>query len=132
MSTFDLHHINLRVPSSQLEVLKNFYIEVLDLEVGARPPVSSTGYWLYAGGRAIVHLVATSQDAVQAGMPAAGLIDHVAFACSGFREMCDKLASRSIRYKIMELPTLGQKQLFLRDPLGNGIELNYKDSDGAE
>ena len=51
-----LNHINLRAPAELLAVLRDFYRDVLGLTVGPRPGFDSDGYWLYAGGHAIVHL----------------------------------------------------------------------------
>ena len=54
MTTGSLSHINLRAPRELLDALKNFYCEVVGLQVGERPPFPRFGYWLYAGGQPIV------------------------------------------------------------------------------
>ena len=44
-----INHYNLRSEARMMEVLKNFYIEIVGLHLGARPPFESNGYWLNAG-----------------------------------------------------------------------------------
>jgi catechol 2,3-dioxygenase-like lactoylglutathione lyase family enzyme len=51
-----LNHINLRAPAALLATLRDFYRDMLGLTVGPRPAFDSEGYWLYAGGQAILHL----------------------------------------------------------------------------
>src|SRR5690349_21522095 len=47
------------IEPQDLERTKNFYVEVLGLEIGDRPPLDFPGYWLYSGGQATVHLMGT-------------------------------------------------------------------------
>lgn len=43
-----INHYNLRSEQKMMEILKDFYISVVGLELGVRPPFKSKGYWLYA------------------------------------------------------------------------------------
>ena len=45
------------IEPADLERTRDFYCEVLGLEVGERPPLGFPGYWLYSGGVATVHLL---------------------------------------------------------------------------
>lgn len=56
MSVIGLDHYNLRAPRPLLDTLRDFYIDVVGLRLGARPPFRSHGYWLYAGAQAVLHL----------------------------------------------------------------------------
>jgi hypothetical protein len=47
------------IEPQDLEKTKNFYVDVLGLEIGDRPPLDFPGYWLYSGGSATVHLMGT-------------------------------------------------------------------------
>ena len=47
------------IEPSDLERTKHFYVEVLGLDNGDRPPLDFPGYWLYSGGQATVHLMGT-------------------------------------------------------------------------
>ncbi len=46
MATIGLNHYNLRAPRELLDKLKEFYCEVVGLELGQRPPLDGSGYWL--------------------------------------------------------------------------------------
>lgn len=54
MAISELNHINIR--TNLMEETKDFFVDVVGLEVGDRPPFDSHGYWLYCDGIAIVHL----------------------------------------------------------------------------
>ncbi len=41
-----INHYNLRSEFKMMEILKNFYIEVVGLEMGTRPPFKSNGFGL--------------------------------------------------------------------------------------
>src|SRR5690349_20699362 len=47
------------IEPQDLEKTKEFYVDVLGLENGNRPPLDFPGYWLYSGGQATVHLMGT-------------------------------------------------------------------------
>src|SRR5712675_1915836 len=38
------------IEPQDLERTKEFYVDVLGLEIGDRPPLDFPGYWLYSGG----------------------------------------------------------------------------------
>ena len=42
-------HFNLRAGRDLVERLRDFYVDVVGLRVGARPPFDFHGYWLYIG-----------------------------------------------------------------------------------
>lgn len=54
MAIKELNHINIR--TDQMEETKDFFVDVVGLEIGFRPPFDSHGYWLYCGDVPIVHL----------------------------------------------------------------------------
>ena len=61
-----LEHINIR--SQDVEKARDFYVRILGLTVGIRPPFASTGYWLYLDGKPVIHLVQRNAgDAHHAG-----------------------------------------------------------------
>ena len=49
------------VLAEDLEATRDFYAEILGLQVGERPPFSFPGYWLYLGDQAVVHLASKSR-----------------------------------------------------------------------
>ncbi|MFT3761158.1 MAG: diguanylate cyclase [Pseudoxanthomonas sp.] len=124
MPVAGLNHFNLRAPRDLLETLRRFYVEVVGLREGPRPPFRSFGYWLYAGGRDVLHLTETRPDEVRdTGIDTT--FDHVAFDCTGPAAAEARLRRHGVDYAVDEAPLASQKQIFLHDPAGNGIELNF-------
>jgi catechol 2,3-dioxygenase-like lactoylglutathione lyase family enzyme len=117
-----VHHVNLRISPHEIRGLRDFYCDVLGLKEGWRPPFASKGYWLYADEVPIVHLVETSPGETR---PRGGVIDHVSFRCTNPRETESALQHRGIEYSITQVPVTGDTQIFLRDPVGNGVELTF-------
>ena len=114
------------VEPSDLERTRDFYCEVLGLEVGERPPLGFPGYWLYCTDIPTVHLIGPREsDAGPRASGPTGLLDHIAFSCTGLAEMKAKLAGRGIAFQERVIPRDRQTQLFLRDPDGIAVELNY-------
>ena len=111
-----------------LEATKDFYVDVLGLEVGYRPPLAFPGYWLYCGGQPTVHLIGPREgDAGKAPRRAAetGLLDHIAFSCTGLKEMRERLRRHDVKHEERVIPRDRQTQIFLYDPDGVAVELNY-------
>lgn len=128
MAVMGLNHYNLRAPRSLMEELCKFYCEVIGLEQGYRPPFNSFGYWLYAGDKPILHL-SEARSGETRSVTAPSTFDHAAFACTGFAATLEKLQHAGIVYTVDLVPNSSQKQIFLNDPAGNGIELNFAQDD---
>ena len=128
MPVTNLNHYNLRAPRELLDSLRTFYCDVVGLKQGARPPFQSFGYWLYAADNPILHLSEAKADEMRA-VNAMNTFDHVAFTCIGRREMEAHLTRCGVTYNSAEVPLTAQVQLFLKDPAGNGIELNFATRD---
>jgi len=126
MDTPRLDHVNIRVPAGKLDTVRDFYAKAVELTPGERPPFPFPGCWLYAGQQPVLHLVELPAGREGAGP---GAIDHFALAFRDYDAACDRLAALGIEYKATVVPARGespgQRQLFIRDPLGNGVELNF-------
>jgi catechol-2,3-dioxygenase len=118
------NHYNLRAPRALLDELKDFYCETLGLTVGERPAFRSFGYWLYAGSRDVLHLSETALGEVRA-THVATTFDHVAFTCTDPMGMEKILVERRIEFGERFIDQTRTKQIFFRDPAGNGVELNF-------
>lgn len=118
MTAIALDHINIVAPAALLAQVRDFYCQLLALTPGPRPAFRRPGYWLYANGQALLHL---TEDTRQGS--ATGHLDHVAFACVDLAATRQRLAALGQHYT--EDVSTGQEQLFLRDPTGLTIELNF-------
>lgn len=124
MSALGFSHYNLRAPRALLDELRDFYCDVVGLTVGQRPPFRSFGYWLYAGDHAVLHLSEAAPDENRPAQPV-GTFDHAAFRCTDRAAYENKLRSQGIKYRVAIVPATQQLQIFITDPAGNGVELNF-------
>lgn len=126
-----LNHYTIR--PVDLARTRDFYVNVLGLEEGYRPPLGFEGHWLYCGGAPTVHLIGARPQREQ-GWPErvvgpTGLLDHIAFSCTGLAEMRERLKTSGFDYEERVIPRDKQTQLFLHDPDGIAVELNYPPSE---
>jgi catechol-2,3-dioxygenase len=126
MATLGLNHINLRAQPELLDKMRAFYCEVVGLTVGARPAFKSTGYWLYAGEHAVLHLSQITADEAQP-VSALTTFSHVAFSCTDITAFEQRLIQLGLEYRLSQVPLTNQVQIFVKDPAGNGVELNFAD-----
>jgi catechol 2,3-dioxygenase-like lactoylglutathione lyase family enzyme len=130
MALDGLNHYTIR--PVDLERTREFYSEVLGLPVGYRPPLAFPGYWLYCGDTPTVHLIGPRAE--EAEMPPrqtglTGLLDHIAFSCTGLSDIRARLAKHDVPYNERVIPRDGQIQLFMKDPDGIMVELNFPKGD---
>jgi catechol-2,3-dioxygenase len=121
-------HVNLRAPRELLEQLREFYSQAVGLRVGERPAFASFGYWLYAGAHDVLHLTQTGPAEVRR-TDTATTFDHLALRCQGRAAVEQRLQRLGVAFRTAQVPGTGQVQLFLRDPAGNGVELNFAGPD---
>ena len=99
----------------------HFYCNLLGLADGARPDLGFPGAWLYAGDAAILHIVG--------GKPREqlkpGVIDHMAFSAKGLSETLAMLVTGNIEHTCRRQTGTGIWQVFLFDPNGARVELDF-------
>jgi catechol-2,3-dioxygenase len=122
-------HYNLRADRATLDVLRDFYVGVVGLHEGFRPPFDSFGYWLYIGEQAVLHL-SEARPHERRTPHASGTFDHVAFESVDLAGFEAHLRARGIEFRRAHVPLLDLWQLFFLDPAGNGVELNFAGSEG--
>lgn len=124
MAVERLDHYTIR--TGDLDATRRFYTEVLGLSVGPRPAFTFPGLWLYGGRDPVVHVVGVEA----AGAPSpddggTGRLDHVAFMGSDIEAMRERFRASGVAFQERVVPTLNLEQLFVRDPNGIKIELNF-------
>jgi catechol 2,3-dioxygenase-like lactoylglutathione lyase family enzyme len=132
-----LAHYSIR--TLDLEKSCQFYERVLGFRRGYRPPFDFPGVWLYKGDDeadyGTVHIVGVDPDN-PAGLAAylgdkdipatgTGTVDHIAFLATGVKALWDTLRAENIEWRDRTVPSLGLHQVFIEDPSGVTIELNY-------
>jgi catechol 2,3-dioxygenase-like lactoylglutathione lyase family enzyme len=128
-----LDHYSIR--TTDVDATRRFYEDVLGLEVGPRPNFPFPGVWLYQGEIAVVHVVGVDpsdtsglQDYLgdrAANGTGTGTIDHVAFLGRDIDGMRARFETAGIRFRQRTVPNMKLEQIFVEDPNGVTIELNF-------
>jgi catechol 2,3-dioxygenase-like lactoylglutathione lyase family enzyme len=126
------------VLSDDIEATRDFYVEVVGLHVGERPPLEFPGYWLYAQRpSACLHVAERGAYArhlttlgLNAGQRAGGEIDHIAFDASDYASVSARIEDSGVTPVRNTIPG-GPRQLFVEDPNGVRIEINVKTVDNG-
>jgi catechol 2,3-dioxygenase-like lactoylglutathione lyase family enzyme len=123
MACKGLHHFNISCSAAELPAIEKFYGEVLGLRVGYRPAFPNAGLWLYHGDHPVVHVVVRFRDGWNHDIPRGGF-DHIAYNMTGAAEERERLKKLGYKFEQQNVPEAGF-QLFLSDPVGNKVELNF-------
>ncbi len=141
MAINTLDHCSIR--TLDLAASRKFYVDVLGMEVGERPDFPFPGAWLYLEGHAAIHLVGVDPDdsgglveylggAVDPEpLNGGGSLDHIAFRATDAASMLRRLKENNIPYRERQVPNMDLKQIFVEDPNGIRIELNYFGPDSS-
>ena len=145
MSNLSLNHFSIR--SLEIKKTSEFFSKVLGLTVGPRPDFPFPGVWLYNGdesdwANAVLHLIAIDKndpeglkkylgDRDPSSLHGSGAVDHIAFFAKGLEEKIALLKSLNVPYRERTVPVLKLHQIFLDDPNGVVIELNYPAAEKA-
>jgi len=137
MAIAKLAHYSIR--TTDLERSCAFYERILGFRRGYRPPFDFPGAWLYMGDDerdfGTVHIIGIDPSN-PAGLTAylgdkdlpetgTGTVDHIAFLATGVTTMWQTLRAEGIAWRDRTVPSLGLHQVFIEDPSGVTIELNY-------
>ena len=145
MSNLSLNHFSIR--SLEIEKTSAFFNQVLGLTIGPRPEFPFPGVWLYNGdesswANAVLHLIAIDKndpeglkkylgDRDTSSLHGSGAVDHIAFFANGLEEKIQLLKTLKVPYRERKVPVLKLHQIFLDDPNGVVIELNYPAAEKA-
>lgn len=131
-----LHRLeHFLVMTDDLEATRAFYRDVIGLADGFRADLGFPGYWLYIGDIPVLHIAewtTYSEHSRRLGIPvttrsaSTGAVDHLAFNGTDAAEMSQRLDRLGIPYHRHDVPQVGLVQLFLDDPNGVKLELNYR------
>jgi catechol 2,3-dioxygenase-like lactoylglutathione lyase family enzyme len=134
-----LDHYSIR--TQDIEASRRFYTEVMDFQIGFRPPFDFPGLWLYNGAPypescGVVHIIGIDLNDPQglkaylgdrdlSSLNGTGTVDHMAFAATGLEDMLARLKRLDVAFRERNVPSLGLHQVFFEDPSAVTIELNY-------
>ena len=113
-----MNHFN--VLTDDVDATRRFYVGILGLTEGDRPPMSFDGAWLYAGGRPILHI-----SAAKLPRERAGVIDHIAFSSTDLKGTVARLKEHGIKHSLNQQVGTRIWQIFCHDPMGAKVELDF-------
>lgn len=124
MAITGMNHFN--VLTDDVEATRRFYVDVVGLVDGDRPPLGFDGAWLYADGRPILH-VSKARLPEERG----GVIDHMAFSGSDLRGTVAQLEAKGVKYTLRQQVGTRIWQIFCHDPMGAKVELDFDPAESA-
>ena len=132
MPITELNHYLL--VARDLERTKDFYRDVLGLELAERPDFGFPGYWLKTGEDICVHLASQEPNETRdlfllkkhpKGTAGSGSVDHIAFLAKDPREVRSRIQKHRVEMHFRSFPEAKLFQIFLKDPDDVTIELNF-------
>lgn len=122
-----LDHYTLRCRADEIDVLRDFYCDVLGLWAGPRPDFTFPGHWMYAGATPVVHIAGRLPEGTADGVPGqTGRFDHLSFAGQDVAAVERHLTARGIAFQGTPVPGFPLYQLFFHDPVGVKVELTFR------
>jgi catechol 2,3-dioxygenase-like lactoylglutathione lyase family enzyme len=126
MPLLDLHHVAIK--SKNLDETVKFYTKVLGMRQVERPEFPFPGAWLQMG-ETMFHLYGGDAAKTHAGnykySQKVSPLDHVALRATGFDDMKKALVKNRCKWRQFNIPDFKLWQLFVLDPSGVLIELNF-------
>ena len=141
MSLSSLDHCSIRTVT--LEETRDFYVNMLGMVDGDRPDFPFAGAGLYVDGVAVVHIICVDPDdssglASHLGgemsadaLTGSGAFDHIAFRAKDPKNLMTRLKENRYEYREREILSMNLFQVFIDDPNGITIELNYWNEEQA-
>ena len=128
MPLIDIHHVALK--TRDLDASLQFYVDLLGMRKVDRPNFDFPGAWLQMGDT-MFHLMAGYAAEGPNGelYHGSGSVDHLALNANDFDGMRAVCETKSIGYRENDLSDFGIWQLFVDDPDGVVVEMNFKKAD---
>ena len=130
-----LDHCAIR--TTKLQETRDFFVGILGLEDGERPDFPFPGAWLYTDSTAVIHLIGVDPDDPSGlqryvggeisteALQGSGAFDHIAFRANDPSVLTERLKQTDYEYRERQVPNMNLFQIFVEDPNGITIELNY-------
>lgn len=133
------HLDHFLIQTTDIDKTADWYVETLGMRIGPAPDFKFPVRWLYLGDTDVLHLTAGGSDVSDnrrkylgqqsEATSGSGVVDHVAFRCTGLKEMIARFESLEMEFNQRQVSDQGLYQLFLIDPNGVKIELNFANAE---
>jgi catechol 2,3-dioxygenase-like lactoylglutathione lyase family enzyme len=118
-----INHIQLVAEKDLVLKLRDFYCDVVGLTEGFRPAFERFGFWLYIEDKDVLHLITPKEGDARSSQKSS--FDHVAFKTDDYEGVLKKIKALNIPFEEKPIPGMTAHQIFLTDPAGNRVELNF-------
>jgi catechol 2,3-dioxygenase-like lactoylglutathione lyase family enzyme len=129
------HLEHFLIQTADMKKTRDWYVEVLGMREGYSPDFKFPVCWLYIGERDVLHIAEGGRNVSANRMQylgqqsdateGSGVIDHVAFRATGLHDMLVHLQRMKVDFKTRRVSDQGLFQLFMFDPNGVKVELNF-------
>lgn len=133
MALQKLEHVT--VNTDDLEKTRDFYCNILGMTDGYRPDLGFDGAWFYVGDTPCIHVCewnsymawARARDLPHSTRAeGTGSLDHVAFNAGDYDGAVARLEASGLEFRRSYVPDIPLRQLFVKDPNGVCVELNFR------
>lgn len=125
MAVTGMNHFNILTDDVPATVA--FYRDLLGFAEGTRPDLDFPGAWLYVDDKPILHV---SGGTTRADLRS-GVIDHMAFSATDLKATLTRLEAAGCHPVCRKQVTSGIWQVFVNDPNGARVELDFDPSEPA-
>ncbi|RZK59666.1 MAG: glyoxalase [Pedobacter sp.] len=125
-----MHIDHATIRTNHLKETRDFMVSVFDLVEGKRPETIAAlvdGYWLYWKDSPLVHIIKSPVGTVETPNNSTEAIDHFALIMEDYDAFKKKLIAMKIPFKLMDVPELKIKRIFLHTPQKILIETIFRD-----
>ena len=135
-----LHQVDhFLIQTADLGQTRDWYVRALGMTEGWHPDFKFPVVWLYIGKKDVLNLTEGGANVSEnrkkylgqqsEAVSGSGVVDHIAFAASGLAETMSHLGALGIEFKQRMVSDQGLYQLFMFDPNGVKIELNFPNAE---
>lgn len=136
------HLEHFLIQTADLPATRDWYVRVLGMKDGWHPDFKFPVVWLYIGEKDVLHLTEGGANVSEnrkkylgqqsTDVHGSGVVDHVAFRAIGLPGMLAHLEREGIEFTRRMVSDQGLYQLFLHDPNGVKIELNFDNGEALQ
>ena len=135
------HLEHFLIQTADMDATRDWWVDVLGMRVGPAPDFKFPVCWLYIGDQDVLHLTTGGGDVSDnrkaylgqqsTATEGSGVVDHLGFRATGLSETMAHLKSRGVEFTQRMVDDQGLFQLFLLDPNGVKVELNFSNDEAV-
>jgi len=129
------------IQTADLAKTRDWYVRTLGMTEGWHPDFKFPVVWLYIGEKDVLHLCEGGANVSEnrkkylgqqsEAVSGSGVVDHIAFRAYGLADTIAHLQSLGVGFNQRMVSDQGLYQLFMFDPNGVKIELNFDNAEAT-